>query len=304
MIAEDHVECSGFVRRRFSQDVLGRHIVHYAQRDRMWSLPTRLGHFGLPAIVLLCMVVCTPVVAQIAGTVTSSTTGEPLSKVLVMGEGLNWTETDAAGQYSLRPAKFRGRNARPEIPVSFRREGYRPLTRIALGENARINVALEDGRATEWAVPSCRELTRSALLCGEGLKARPRSSIGGEMRFWLPCGANQPEAYSDVDYGGSTVQFVSGKGNFQMQTMAGPTASSGHPYAEEYLNSQSFTERAIKVRDRTADGLDARGRSKDGTYWRWVGPLLAEFATYRGADAAAAKYFNAILDSACFQPMF
>jgi len=52
------------------------------------------------------------------------------------------------------------------------------------------------------------------------------------------------------------------------------------------------------------DGLDARGVSQDGTYWRWVGPPVGEFAEYKIADSEAARYFDAILDGMCYQPKF
>jgi len=60
----------------------------------------------------------------------------------------------------------------------------------------------------------------------------------------------------------------------------------------------------IKLNQRRFDGLDARGVSKEGSLWRWVGPLVSEFAEYQGANAAAAKFFDAILDGMCIQPRF
>jgi hypothetical protein len=110
-----------------------------------------------------------------------------------------------------------------------------------------------------------------------------------------------------VDYSGHIFSYTKGGGKtYYLRTMSGLTCCSGHPLDDQYLSSQSLNERSwlIKLSQRRIDGLDARGVSTDGTYWRWVGPLLGEFAEYKGVDSEASKYFDAILDSICFQPRF
>jgi len=133
-----------------------------------------------------------------------------------------------------------------------------------------------------------------------------RSVIGNEMLLTLPCDAAEHQAQSDVDYSGHVLSYQKGSKTYFLRTMSGPTCCSGRPLDGVYLSSQSFSERGwlIKVNGRQLDGLDARGTSRDGTYWRWVGPLLGEFAEYQGADSEASKYFDAILDGVCFQPKF
>jgi hypothetical protein len=254
----------------------------------------------------VAFVLCGRSSAQITGTVSSAVTGMPIADALVMGEGLNWTYTDASGRYSLPPARFRGRKAPPQLPVSFRREGYQPVTRIASAEDAVLDIALEDGKSSEWTVPLCRDVWRTRKPCGEGLSARTHSAVGQEMVLTLPCDAEEPRDYGDVDYFGQIVLFKSDSKTYSLRTMWGPTCCSGHPLADACLSSRSFSERSwpIKLPERRIDGLDARGVSRDGTYWRWIGPLLGEFVEYKGADLEAAKYFDAILDSVCFQPKF
>jgi len=108
------------------------------------------------------------------------------------------------------------------------------------------------------------------------------------------------------DFNGEIIPFkVAGK-IFSLRTMAGPFCCSGHPLPDLYLNSTTVAERAwiVRVGERTFDGLDSRGVAKDGTRWRWVGPLLGEQAEYSGANEQAAKFFDSILDTLCIRPRF
>jgi hypothetical protein len=257
-------------------------------------------------VPFLVTVVCGVGVAQITGTVTSLETGRPIAGALVMGEGLNWARSDSNGQYTLPPARFRGLNAPPEVPVSFRSEGYRPATRIAAMQDSVVNVALEDGKASAWTVPLCKETLKMVSPCGVGPGAKPHAAIGNEMVLRLPCDAAAPIGNGDVDYSSQFVSYTHGDKTYYLRTMSGPICCSGHPLAAQYLSAQWVSERAwlIRLNSRRGDGLDARGISFDGTRWRWVGPLVGEFAEYVGADSDAAKYFDAILDGVCFQPKF
>jgi hypothetical protein len=263
-----------------------------------------LRNFTPLLVVGIGVALCGRSSAQITGTIKSSVTGKPISGALVMGESLNWTQSDSDGHYNLPPAKFKRVNSRPEVPVSFRAEGYRPVTRIAQTENQALEVALDDGTASTWRVPLCKDAGRAKPPCGTG--TRTRRAIGYEMLLNVPCDSKDSQAYSDIDYSGDVLSYNTGNATYYLRTMAGAWCCAGHPLAGQYLNSRSFTERAwlINWKGRRIDGLDARGVSHDGTYWRWVGPLVGELAEYNGADSEAAKYFDAILDGICFQPKF
>jgi hypothetical protein len=265
------------------------------------------GRLALFFVPLIGITLCGRCSGQITGTVTSSQTGKPIADALVMGGGLiNWVQTDSDGHYSMAQARFKGPKAPPEVPISFRAEGYRPVTRIAPSQKAVLDIVLEDGASSEWKVPLCRDAWRTTPLCGRGLAARTHETIGFEMLVTLPCDAKKPRAYSDVDYSGHVISYTKGGKTHYLRTMSGPTCCSGHPSDDVYLSSRSFIERGwmTELNQRRIDGLDARGVSMDGTYWRWVGPLLGGFVEYEGVDLDASKYFDAILDSICFQPRF
>lgn len=102
--------------------------------------------------VLLVISSCLPCLAQITGTLTAAATGKPIDHGLVMGEGFNLAYSNQDGQCYLPKARFRGPNAPAQVPVTFRAEGYRPLTRIAESENAVLDVRLGRALASDWTI--------------------------------------------------------------------------------------------------------------------------------------------------------
>lgn len=255
------------------------------------------------ACVVLGSCCSTRTTATITGTVTSSRAGNPVPGVYVMSEGHERTRSDAKGHYVLVPQRLKRSNTPSQISVFFRAEGFRPLTRLAETKNAVLNVALEDAAASEWRVPSCGDVWKTRPVCGQGLSVRLPSTIGYKMEFTLPCGTAKPGAYADADYGGETVAYKEGGKEYTLSTLTGPLCCSGGPGADYYMNSRSWSERswAFYPRQSPFEGLDARGVSKDGTYWRLVNSDWQEQAGYEGVSEAAAKYFDTILDTMCVQ---
>jgi len=223
------------------------------------------------------------------------------------------THSDPRGHYNLAvsppkamvPAKY----LQPEhqIVLFFWADGFRPLTRRVEAESAVLNVSLEDAAASEWRVPSCHNARKTRPVCGEGLSLSLPKSVGGDMRFTLPCGPTElgdsMPGYGDGDFPIASVAYKDGGKEYILSMRGGPLCCSGDPGAEYYGNSRFWSERswAFYPRQEPYGGMDARGVSKDGTYWRKVNADWFEEAGYESASEAAAKYFDAILDTMCIE---
>ena len=159
-----------------------------------------------------------------------------------MGEGINWAYSNEDGQFILPKGRFRGANAPPQVPVTFRADGFRPVTRVAESEDAVLDVQLELNLASDWIISQCE-------------KAAANRTIGSEMRFTLPPKTAPAESYHDVDYGGEFVTTkIDGK-TFSMRTMRGAMCCGGRPLPSRYLNSRNIVERAwtLKANGRVFD---------------------------------------------------
>jgi len=159
-----------------------------------------------------------------------------------MGEGINWAYSNEDGQFILPKGRFRGPNAPPQVPVTFRADGFRPVTRVAESEDAVLDVQLELNLASDWIISQCE-------------KAAANRTIGSEMRFTLPPKTVPPESYHDIDYGGDFVTTkIDGK-TFSMRTMSGAMCCGGRPLPSRYLNSRNIVERAwtLKANGRVFD---------------------------------------------------
>jgi hypothetical protein len=73
-------------------------------------------------------------------------------------------------------------------------------------------------------------------------------------------------------------------------------ASSGFPSDDWIITSAETSSRSWRYGD--AEGLDLRGRSKEGKFWRYFGTYGIGLS-YKEASKEAADYFDRIMDSAC-----
>jgi hypothetical protein len=213
--------------------------------------------------------------AGLSGTVKSAS-GKPVTQVLIIyGRSLNEiTETDARGAFSL-----------PHFGqvISFRRAGFRPLTKIVDSTMTTLNVTLEDAVATEWLIPSC------AVVKG-GWKR-----VGYSLRVPVPKGAVLRKG-RDIDYTSFSIGYGPAESRVWLSGIEGPMASLGVPPEDWILKATEFSERSYRSGETV--GFDMRGRLADGTYWRYVG-RLGESVNYGGVSQEAAAFFDKILDSIC-----
>ncbi len=227
----------------------------------------RSGKLLMACVILLAV---GAVAGDLRGVVTDAE-GKPIAGESVWRGGLIEVKTDGEGRYVV-PGGAR--------VISVRVPGYRPRT-VVVGDATEINFRLE------------REVERDAACSPQ----RFMNFIAGLMRFRIGREVDEKGTYADVDYSGRVLEFQASDKKYYARTMSGPMCCSGRPVDQTYINSASFSERLWRSGEIV--GLDARGISRDGTRWRWMGPLVGEMFEYAGASEEAARVFDAVMDSMC-----
>ena len=74
-------------------------------------------------------------------------------------------------------------------------------------------------------------------------------------------------------------------------------ATPGLPPEKWILDAIEFSERSYKAKELFSD---IRGKAKEGTYWRYIG-RFGEEIEYSGLTEQEAKYFDTIIDTACYR---
>ena len=98
-----------------------------------------------------------------------SSSGQPLAHVFIFpNRSLNdIVETDDTGTFTVR---------RFETIIAFRRDGFRPLTKIVAPTVTKLDVVLEDAASSQWTVPRC---TDNGKRIGFTLRLRvPKGAVG------------------------------------------------------------------------------------------------------------------------------
>ncbi len=226
---------------------------------------------SLIVVLVLCV---NGLSAGLAGTVKSQS-GEPVPDVFIFYSRSirDIVQTDQNGAFTL---PYRSR------VIFFRRAGYQPLTLIVDSATDRLDVVLNQSSTTEIALPVC------STVKDKGTR------IGYSLGLLVPEGSASRAGF-DVDYGYFSISYGSEKERVWLEGIYGPMASPGIPPEEWILNAAEFTERSYKGKGLLAD---MRGKSRDGTYWRYIG-ALGESIQYSGLSKEAAEYFDKIIDNAC-----
>lgn len=222
---------------------------------------------------MMSLIVVTSVLAgtlrpgPVAGTVTDAV-GNPLAEVRVMSLPWEETRTDHNGRFALeKPAQL----------IRFSKPGYGPVTTPTRA--ARLDIVLQATNESSWAPPAC--------------SPRIAHRFGETMLFTAPLGLRL-HATSDVDY--RTVAVLSRGSALKFGT--GPHSTYGLPLAQVLEAMVLVQER--DVRTPWGDlGAEYRGVRANGKHWRAV-YVFGESISYDQADAIAAKSFDGIIDSLCF----
>jgi len=227
--------------------------------------------FACVGLLSLCAI-CTA--AELTG-VVKSTSGRPIAGVVVSSPPSPYSGRKSSSDGSFKIEVI-------ENVVYFWHPDFRPLTKVLKGGEETLEVTLEDAAPTRWEIPPCT-------------KASADGRVGFRFKLLVPKGPKVTRQ-TDTDYQYFAVAYGTG-GRFWLEGIEGPNATLGYPNFRDVLASAEFTERSWRSGD--LDGIDMRGRSREGYYWRQVG-LAGSAVYYRGASADVSTYFDKIIDSACF----
>ena len=103
----------------------------------------------------------------------------------------------------------------------------------------------------------------------------------------------------DVDYSNYAVGYGKKKNRAWLQGIYGPHATSGQSPREWLSTSSEVSQKTWKFAD--LEGVDAKGKSANGNYWRYFG-MPGESITYHDVPADAAAYFDRLSDGVCINP--
>lgn len=192
------------------------------------------------------------------------------------GENSRTFETDAQGRFSIHA---RG-------PFVVLRKPAHESERVAVEEREDARLTIRKLAAMEQ-VPTCN-------LLGRYLKLEDSFA---SFRFPAMPGVSASKQVRDIDYAARYYSVKTHAGRASIAHGAGPNWSSGYPTHNRVWESTAYLERL-----RGAQGwlIDARGRSKDGRFWRSLG-YFGESAGYSDVDEVQAKLLDQVLDGVCTQ---
>jgi hypothetical protein len=124
-----------------------------------------------------------------------------------------------------------------------------------------------------------------------------KKMIGWRLKIEIPKGASLKES-SDVDYTAYSIKFREKKNDYFLEGIHGPLASAGKVPAQWIQESDRLEKLSWQVGE--VEGVDARGTLANGNSWRIVA-MYGNAISYYDVPAAAANYFDRILDTACVE---
>ena len=197
------------------------------------------------------------------------TEGKPVAQAMVdPGNFVFSVKTDADGRFDTKS------NDRFVV----RKEGFQSEL---VTESAPRPLRIELKKAESWIPPSC----------AEGSKYWKVSD--GDLAFPEVLGVSASRMVSDVDYGARTYSVNGGR----ITHGSGPSWSWGTPSTTDLKETVTYRER-LAFRDEFLGVVDARGETRDGKHWRYVGKF-GESASYFDVTAEVAATLDRVLDGLC-----
>jgi len=231
-------------------------------------------------LLTLACAIAAPALSQdsdVSGTVRDGL-GNPLPGIKVTGwhhhpaggaEG-SYSTTNAQGRFELKSV---GR------VVFFRDPKFQPLSYIRRAEEMSFTVTLQPG-SEDRQLPNCPS------------GKEPGKRYGS---FLVPTGTKVRRRQHDPDNWKFFITPPKSKTEGPLVLWAGVNLGGGDRAPEEWLlDANSVVERWVP------GGYDARGKAPDGKNWRYfISPV--DVAFYLDASDEATRFFDRIIDSACFR---
>jgi len=227
------------------------------------------------ALILFCVVNTTAQVITIEGRVTTPQ-GEPISGVRID----RLAKTDDTGHFKIAADFLRSWNT-----LWIDKKGFVPKLVSIKPTPSKLDITLEPETDTSVLdIPTCTsDKIKGSRFVGKFL----RLTVPKELKF--KTGVDTDYIYYHIGYAknGKTGWLRGGLGNVY---------GDSYPPGEMLLALKEYSYR------RTAFGIDWRGVTKDGKYWRYFGALsFFDIYDYETDSKEAADVFDKILDGVCFQ---
>jgi hypothetical protein len=202
--------------------------------------------------------------------------GTPLKDVYIDKFGIS----DETGYYKIACDCLRYWKA-----VVFHKEGFVPKPVLLEDLKTNSDIVLEPETENKiWEIPNC-----------PSTKSEKNRIVGVYLLLNVPKNLKYKSGI-DTDYRYFLIGFKSKEKRALLRGGLGNYAGV-YPSGETLLTLKSFTFR------RTSVGIDWRGITKEGNYWRYFGAVsFMETYYYETNIKEAAETFDKILDGVCFQP--
>jgi hypothetical protein len=207
--------------------------------------------------------------------------GRPVEGFTVFDDVLGGSPPERQRTVTNKQGEFAFSNSGQQL--RFENQNYRPMALTVEPGGSRIRVKLQDAKQSDWVIPACGEFNSS-------------SRVGFSVRFTLPK-TMQSSSLDDEEAQGI---FIYPRGGEPISAeLIISRRSEKITDAADSLDSDRFEERWVKDTAGDVVGMDARGHTKHGGYWR-----RAIFSGHdaTGYDTRSGKQANAldqIIDSAC-----
>lgn len=231
------------------------------------------------SLFLVCVMPALCAAAELRGTVRSPD-GKPLPGVDVFSRCRRFDTTDAEGRFKLQDTQ----SAHCGRVIFFWGVRVRPLVKIVEDSAAELHVVLEENKGDEYRMPDCP---------ADGA----RRSLGWFLRLTPPPGASVKRARY-LHGSGYRVRLARWDERPEV-LISGSQYTYAYPHDDWILNAEEFTLRLVRLGEHFA--LDARGRARDGTRWRYLG-TFGEALEYAGVSEQTARSLDRLFDGVCYRP--